>query len=129
MEYKAATSFSMHHSIQLFTLTIATLKFKAMFSTIAFSVATLAALAAAAPTELESRQGGGFVAVGNKYSAGGCNPNSLIFADPIFGDGNACQPLDRSGTGAPILSYETLSTNANFNCNGELCSCATHTGG
>jgi hypothetical protein len=123
--------FSVHHLIQLFTSTILTLlKFKTMFSTTTFSVALLVALAAAAPAELESRQsGGGYVAVGNKYSAGGCNPNSLIFADPIFGDGNACQALDRSGTGAPILSYQTLSTNANFNCNGELCGCAAHVDG
>jgi hypothetical protein len=87
-----------------------------MFST-ALPITLLTALAVAAPTTLEARDGSGFVSVGNKYSGNGCNSNQLIFADPIFGDGNSCQALDRFGTSPPILSYETLSVNAN--CSGK----------
>lgn len=61
---------------------------------------------------LATAQGGAFVSVGEKFSSGGCTPSSLIFADPIFGSGNVCQPLDRSGTGAAIVSYRTLSVSA-----------------
>ncbi|KAF1995171.1 hypothetical protein P154DRAFT_350258 [Amniculicola lignicola CBS 123094] len=69
-------------------------------------VAFVASLASAAPSP---QQGGAFVAVGNKYSGGGCTPQTLIFPDPIFGNGNVCQALDRSGDGAPIVSYLALS--------------------
>ncbi|KAH3920707.1 hypothetical protein HBI56_012830 [Parastagonospora nodorum] len=77
-----------------------------------FTIALLTALAAASPAALSARQGGYFVSVGNKYSGKGCNPNQLIFADPIFGNGNVCQPLDRFGDGGAINSYETLSVSA-----------------
>ena len=77
----------------------------------------LTSLTTASPT-LSPRQGGFFTAVGNKFSGPGCASQSLIFADPIFGTGNACQPLDRSGTGVPILSYETTQTTAD--CKGTL---------
>lgn len=81
------------------------------------TLALLAALATAAPS-LSPRQGGAFVAVGKKYRHTGCNDNKdLIFADPIFGNGNECLPLDRSGTGELIYSYETTSTSAG--CSGE----------
>ena len=62
-------------------------------------------------------QGGSFVAVGNQYSGGGCTDSSLTFADPIFGNGNVCQPLDRSGTNPPIVSYKVLSVSAG--CSGK----------
>jgi hypothetical protein len=79
-------------------------------STINLSIALLTAFAAAAPAALEARQPGAvFVSVGNKYAGPGCTPQTLIFADPIFGTGNRCQPLDRFGDGAPIVSYTTLS--------------------
>lgn len=78
-------------------------------STIALAI--FAALATAAPS-LSPRQGGTFVAVGNKYSKTGCVSSDLIFADPIFGNGNQCQPLDRSGTGPAIFSYTTTSVSA-----------------
>jgi hypothetical protein len=79
-------------------------------SIITFPIALFAALAAAAPAAFEARQPGGvFVSVGNKYAGPGCTPQTLIFADPIFGRGNACQPLDRFSDGAPIVSYTTLS--------------------
>ena len=74
------------------------------------SIALFAALTSAAPSStLTSRQiGGNYETVGNKYSAPGCTASILIFADPIFGYGNSCQALDRSGTGVAILSYMTL---------------------
>lgn len=75
----------------------------------------LAAFSTAAPTDLVERQGGVFVAVGNKYNAGGCTGTAL--GDPIFGNGNVCQPLDRFGDGAPIVSYKLLSASAG--CNGK----------
>jgi hypothetical protein len=80
-----------------------------LFSATTFSVAALTALAAAAPATVEVRQGGAYVSVGNKYSGPGCNPATLIFADPIFGNGNICQALDRFGDEGPIVSYSTLS--------------------
>ncbi|KAF1941866.1 hypothetical protein EJ02DRAFT_454703 [Clathrospora elynae] len=83
------------------------------FAATTLTTALLTALTAAAPSTLNTRQSGGdYVSVGNKYSGGGCTPSSLIFADPIFGNGNACQALDRIGGGAPIVSYSTLSVNA-----------------
>jgi hypothetical protein len=90
-----------------------------MLSNIAVSIAVLSALAAAAPSNIDARQPGGYyVSVGNKYSGKGCDPSTLIFADPIFGDGNVCQPLDRFGDGGPINSYETLSVSAG--CSGKF---------
>jgi hypothetical protein len=89
-----------------------------MFFSIPLSVALLAALTAAAPATLEERQGGAFVAVGVKYSGPGCNPAATPLGDPIFGNGNICQPLDRFGTGAPIVSYQTASVSAG--CSGEF---------
>ena len=83
-----------------------------------FALALLAALTSAAPSSLEARQGDSFVSVGNKYSGGGCSASTLIFADPIFGNGNVCQPLDRFGTSPPIVSYKTLSVSAG--CSGEF---------
>jgi hypothetical protein len=85
----------------------------------------LASLSTAAPSLLP-RQGGYFVAVGNKYSGPGCVPQSLIFADPIFGYGNACQALDRSGTGVKIVSYSTLSAPG---CSGKSCGGIKEKGG
>jgi hypothetical protein len=87
------------------------------FPTTTISLALLSAVATAAPA-LEARQGGFFVSVGNKFSGKGCTPQTLIFADPIFGTGNSCQPLDRSGTSVPILSYQTTQTTAD--CKGKL---------
>jgi hypothetical protein len=87
-----------------------------LFSTTSLSIAMLATLAMAAPSSLESRQGGFFVAVGTKYSGPGCTGEAL--GDPIFGNGNVCQPLDRFGDGAPIVSYETVSVSAG--CSGKL---------
>ncbi|KAF1965762.1 hypothetical protein BU23DRAFT_560803 [Bimuria novae-zelandiae CBS 107.79] len=73
---------------------------------------TLLALSVlAAATPLSPRQGE-FHAVGNLYSAGGCTSSSLIFADPIFGAINVCQPLDRNNNVPPIVSYKTLSVDA-----------------
>jgi hypothetical protein len=84
-------------------------------------IAAFAALASAAPA-LETRQFD-IVAVGNKYNVTGCPSSGLIFADPIFGNGNVCQPLSRPDPNTPpsiptpILSYKTLSTRAG--CSGE----------
>lgn len=87
------------------------------FTTLAFT--TLMAFATALPsTPLEARQPGGvYVSVGNKYSGGGCNDGGLIFADPIFGNGNVCQPLKRQANGTPVISYKTLSNSAG--CSGK----------
>ncbi|OAL05596.1 hypothetical protein IQ06DRAFT_342867 [Phaeosphaeriaceae sp. SRC1lsM3a] len=90
-----------------------------MVSSKTFVVSLLATLVAAAPASLEARQGGYYVAVGTKYSGPGCNPNSTPLGDPIFGNGNVCQPLDRFGDGAPIVSYQTVSVAAG--CSGEPC--------
>ncbi|EOA89691.1 uncharacterized protein SETTUDRAFT_64163, partial [Exserohilum turcica Et28A] len=67
---------------------------------------------------LSPRQGGAFVAVGLKYSGPGCTAPTLINADPIFGSGNVCQPLDRFNTGVAIRSYSTTSVSPG--CSGKL---------
>ena len=82
------------------------------------ALALLAAIAPATASPLEARQGGAFVAVGFKYSGPGCTASTLINADPIFGNGNVCQPLDRFDTGVPIRSYNTSSVSAG--CSGEF---------
>lgn len=76
------------------------------------SIASFTAFTAAAPSTLETRQGSGgaYVAVGLKYRAGGCVDSNLIFADPIFGNGNVCQPLARQPDAEPIVSYKTVGT-------------------
>lgn len=71
------------------------------------TTAALTLLAAVTASPLSPRQGGAFVAVGLKYSGPGCTDSTLINADPIFGNGNVCQPLDRFDTGVPIRSYST----------------------
>ncbi|KAF2199150.1 hypothetical protein GQ43DRAFT_442728 [Delitschia confertaspora ATCC 74209] len=74
---------------------------------------------------LVSAQGGSFIAVGNQYHSGGCDPSALTFADPIFGSGNVCQVLDRAGTNPPIISYKTVQLNAGCKVNlytGDNCS-------
>ncbi|KAH9859380.1 hypothetical protein IAQ61_011161 [Plenodomus lingam] len=84
-----------------------------MLFTTTFSIYFFAAISTAVPSTFDSRQSGGsFVSVGNKYSGPGCTDSTLIFADPIFGNGNVCQVLDRSGTNPPIISYITLSAAA-----------------
>jgi hypothetical protein len=57
-------------------------------------------------TLVTAQSGSSYVATGNKYSGGGCNPNNLIFGDPIYVS-NGCTPLDRFGGGAAIGSYQT----------------------
>lgn len=85
-----------------------------------FTAATIALslLAAATASPLSPRQGGAFVAVGLKYSGPGCTDSTLINADPIFGNGNVCQPLDRFDTGVPIRSYST--SRVSEGCSGKL---------
>ena len=43
--------------------------------------------------------------VANIYSGDGCAESSLVWADPIFGRGGHCQPLDRNNNTPDILSY------------------------
>jgi hypothetical protein len=70
----------------------------------------LATLITAAPADLEARQsqGGYFAAVGYKYSGGGCTDQTVTYADPIFGYGGYCQPLNRfpDASTPPITSYK-----------------------
>jgi hypothetical protein len=70
---------------------------------IALTTLFFATLATAVP---QAGGGSGYAAAGNKYSGGGCNPNNLIFGDPIYVSNN-CTPLDRFGGGAAIGSYQT----------------------
>ncbi|KAF2737754.1 hypothetical protein EJ04DRAFT_430335 [Polyplosphaeria fusca] len=68
-----------------------------------------AALAAPAPAPaLAERQGGAFVAVGIKYATGGCSGTNGV-GDPIFGNGNACQPINRFSDEPPVVSYNATS--------------------
>ncbi|KAF2825357.1 hypothetical protein CC86DRAFT_295294 [Ophiobolus disseminans] len=91
------------------------------FQITTLTLSLLAALTTAAPSSLESRQGGYYNSVGYKYSGPGCNSQTLIFADPIFGSGGYCQALDRSGNGTPIVSY--LTSSIADGCSGELSRC------
>jgi hypothetical protein len=84
-----------------------------------FPILALAALTTALPSP-QAGSGGQFVAVGNKYSGPGCKAQTLIFADPIFGNGNGCQALDRFGTSPPIVSYNTTSVSPG--CSGKFSS-------
>ncbi|KAH9882451.1 hypothetical protein J1614_000687 [Plenodomus biglobosus] len=106
-------------SYSLFQPNIPTISKTTMkFSTATLSTTLLATIATAAPPALDARQSGGYyVAVGNWYSGPGCTASTLIFADPIFGNGNVCQPLDRSGTNPPIVSYSTVGVAAG--CSGK----------
>ena len=78
-------------------------------TTTALPIALLAALATAQP-------GGYYAVVGYKYSGPGCTPQTLINPDPIFGSGGYCQPLDRFGDGAPIVSYKASSIAEGCSC-------------
>ncbi|KAL7622491.1 hypothetical protein AAE478_007998 [Parahypoxylon ruwenzoriense] len=44
--------------------------------------------------------------VADIYAAPDCGADSFVWADPIFGRGGACQPLDRHGNTPDILSYK-----------------------
>jgi hypothetical protein len=79
------------------------------FTTLTFALLTV--LTAAAPADIEARQGGYYAAVGYKYSGGGCTPSSENNVDPIFGSGGYCQPLNRNPTATtpPIISYKLSS--------------------
>lgn len=87
------------------------------FQLTTFTFALLAALTTAAPAPEPQSQGGYYSAVGYKYSGPGCTTQTLIFADPIFGDGNVCQALSRQPDSASIVSYSTVSVAAG--CSGE----------
>ena len=54
---------------------------------------------------------------GYKYSGGGCTDQTLINADPIFGTGNVCQPLNRNEGSPSVVSYKAYSAAAG--CVGE----------
>lgn len=85
---------------------------KMQFQLTTITFALLAALATAAPAELEMRQSGGYYhAVGYKYSGGGCTPTTENNGDPIFGTGGYCQALNRyiTPTTPPITSYKLSS--------------------
>ncbi|KAI1478153.1 hypothetical protein F4774DRAFT_177587 [Daldinia eschscholtzii] len=43
--------------------------------------------------------------VADIYSGPDCGEESFVWADPIFGRGGNCQPLDRHGNTPDILSY------------------------
>ncbi|KAH7108847.1 hypothetical protein B0J11DRAFT_395012, partial [Dendryphion nanum] len=75
-------------------------------------VPLLAALAAAIP-----QQGRYYTTVGNKYTGGGCTDQALLYADPIFGNGNVCQRLNRFDDTPAVVSYKLLSAAAG--CTGE----------
>jgi hypothetical protein len=84
----------------------------------ALALGFLATLSTAAPADLEARQGY-FAAVGYKYTGGGCTDQTVTYADPIFGYGGYCQPLNRfpDASTPPITSYK-LATLAE-GCTGE----------
>lgn len=42
------------------------------------------------------------------YSGPNCEASSLVWADPIFGDGGICQLLDRNDNTPDIISYKVL---------------------
>lgn len=44
--------------------------------------------------------------VAELYNGPDCAADKLIFADPIFGTGGICQPLDRNNNVPEIISYK-----------------------
>ena len=70
-------------------------------------------------TEIQSH--GSFFAdnssLGYKYSGGGCTEQTVINADPIFGTGNVCQPLNRNEGSPSVVSYKLYS--AASGCTGQ----------
>ena len=42
------------------------------------------------------------------YSGPNCEASSLVWADPIFGNGGTCQLLDRNNNTPDIISYKVL---------------------
>jgi len=88
------------------------------FQLTTLTFALLSALTAAAPADIEARQGGYFAAVGYKYSGGGCTSTSLTEADPIFGSGGYCQGLNRfpDANTPPITSYKLSSIAEGCTC-------------
>ncbi|KAI1763927.1 hypothetical protein GGR53DRAFT_343875 [Hypoxylon sp. FL1150] len=47
--------------------------------------------------------------VADIYSGPDCAEDYFVWADPIFGSGGTCQPLDRNGNTPDILSYKATS--------------------
>lgn len=52
------------------------------------------------------------------YSGRDCNADSFVWADPIFGRGGMCQPLDRNNNTPDIISYKV--TDQYPGCSGKL---------
>ncbi|KAF2110441.1 hypothetical protein BDV96DRAFT_651079 [Lophiotrema nucula] len=74
----------------------------------------LLALLPTLSTALPSPQGGPgdpdfYNTVAEIYSGPDCNPDSFVWADPIFGRGGMCQKLDRNDNTPDIVSYKVTS--------------------
>lgn len=64
------------------------------------------AICAAAATEGSPGDPDFYNTVAEIFSGPDCGEESFVWADPIFGSGGSCQPLDRQGNTPDILSYK-----------------------
>ncbi|KAI1662375.1 hypothetical protein F4813DRAFT_106636 [Daldinia decipiens] len=64
------------------------------------------AICVAAATEGSPGDPDFYNTVAEIFSGPDCGEESFVWADPIFGSGGSCQPLDRHGNTPDILSYK-----------------------
>ncbi|KAI0377779.1 hypothetical protein F5Y04DRAFT_172884 [Hypomontagnella monticulosa] len=67
---------------------------------LAFALSVAAVATAASPGDPDF-----YNTVADIYSGPDCGQESFVWADPIFGRGGSCQPLDRHDNTPDILSY------------------------
>jgi hypothetical protein len=115
-------SISTHHPSFHSLLSFYSTTFNMQFQLPTLALGLLATLTAAAPADLEARQGQGgyFAASGYKYTGGGCTTQAVAGADPIFGYGGYCQLLNRfpDASTTPVTSYK-LAAGLKEGCTGE----------
>ncbi|KAI1406166.1 hypothetical protein F4819DRAFT_287965 [Hypoxylon fuscum] len=75
-----------------------------MFSILAFALSAAVAVTASSPDDPDF-----YNTVADIYSGPDCTNETFVWADPIFGRGGSCQPLDRHGNTPDIFSYKPVS--------------------
>jgi len=76
--------------------------------TSAFLLSLLSTMAFANPLPQGPNDPGFYNTVAEIYSGPNCGADSFVWADPIFGRGGMCQPLDRNNNTPDIVSYKVV---------------------
>lgn len=71
-----------------------------MVRALAFALSVATVVTASSPGDPDF-----YNTVADIYSGPDCGQESFVWADPIFGRGGSCQPLDRHDNTPDILSY------------------------